>query len=80
MVECRYKGRCIIKRNTKFNFCLPCVGDGSEACDWYEPMPNRNALLKIANELQFELDTCVNEHEIVGNLQYHIDRIREALG
>lgn len=81
MVECRYKGGCIvIKHGTNLNFCYSCDGDGSKGCDWYEPMPDRSALLKIADELQTELDACTDAHEIVGNLQYQIDRIREALG
>ena len=40
---------------------------------------DRDALLAVADEMQRELDECVSDHEIVGNLQYHIDRILEAL-
>ena len=41
---------------------------------------DRDALLALADEMQGELDECEDEHEIVGKLQYRIDRIREALG
>ena len=41
---------------------------------------DRDALLELADEMQGELDECEDEHEIVGKLQYRIDRIREALG
>ena len=41
---------------------------------------DRDALLALADEMQSELDECEDEHEIVGKLQYRIDRIREALG
>ena len=40
---------------------------------------DRDALLALADEMQSELDECEDEHEIVGKLQYQIDRIREAL-
>ncbi len=40
---------------------------------------DRDALLALADEMQSELDECEDEHEIVGKLQYRIDRIREAL-
>ena len=41
------------------------------ACD-------REALLALADEMQRELDECASDHEIVGNIQSQIDRIREA--
>ena len=41
---------------------------------------DRDALLALADEMQGELDECADDHEIVGKLQYRIDRIREALG
>lgn len=41
---------------------------------------DRDALLALADEMQRELDECSSDHEIVGNLQSQIDRIREALG
>ena len=41
---------------------------------------DRDALLALADEMKSELDECEDEHEIVGKLQYRIDRIREALG
>ena len=44
------------------------------------PAIDRDALLALADEMQGELDECADDHEIVGKLQYRIDRIREALG
>ncbi len=44
------------------------------------PSCDRDALLELADEMQRELDECERDHEIVGNLQYQIDRIRVALG
>ena len=41
---------------------------------------DRDALLELADEMQGELDECASDHEIAGNLQSQIDRIREALG
>ena len=45
-----------------------------------DKMVDRDALLALADEMQRELDECASDHEIVGKLQYRIDRIREALG
>ena len=44
------------------------------------PAIDRDALLALADEMQRDLDECASDHEIVGKLQYQIDRIREALG
>ena len=41
---------------------------------------DRDALLALAEEMEKELDECASDHEIAGNLQSQIDRIREALG
>ena len=41
---------------------------------------DRDALLALADEMQRDLDECESDHEIVGKLQYQIDRIREACG
>ena len=41
---------------------------------------DRDALLALADEMERELDECADDHEIVGKLQYRVDRIREALG
>ena len=41
---------------------------------------DRDALLGLADEMRGELDECASDHEIAGNLQSQIDRIREALG
>ena len=48
--------------------------------DLIEPSCDRDALLALADEMQGELDECADDHEIVGKLQYRVDRIREALG
>ena len=48
--------------------------------DLIDPSCDRDALLALADEMQRELDECASDHEIVGKLQYQIDRIREALG
>ena len=45
-----------------------------------ETIVDRDALLALADEMQRELDECASGHEIAGNLQSQIDRIREALG
>lgn len=44
------------------------------------PKCDRDALLALADEMQGELDGCESSHEIAGNLQYWVDRIREACG
>ena len=41
---------------------------------------DRDALLALADEMQRDLDECASDHEIAGNLQSQIDRIRDALG
>ena len=44
------------------------------------PSPiDRDALLELADEMQRELDECSSDHEIAGNLENKIHRIREAL-
>ena len=48
--------------------------------DLIEPSCDRDALLALADEMQRELDECASGHEIAGNLQSQIDRIREACG
>ena len=40
---------------------------------------DRDALLTLADEMQRELDECASDHEIAGNLENKIHRIREAL-
>ena len=49
-------------------------------CSAYDDVVDREALLALADEMQRELDECASDHEIAGNLQSQIDRIREALG
>ena len=49
-------------------------------CSAYDDVVDRDALLKLADEMQRELDECASDHEIAGKLQYQIDCIREALG
>lgn len=66
---------------------LNLLGCGDTECECYaaladliEPSCDREALLALADEMQRELDECASDHEIAGNLQSQIDRIREALG
>lgn len=59
------------------------VGDidlWNRLADLIEPSCDRDALLRIVNELQADINDCVDEHEIVGKLEYQIDRIHDALG
>ena len=49
-------------------------------CSAYDDVVDRDALLALADEMQRELDECASDHEIAGNLQSQIDRIREACG
>ena len=56
------------------------IGIAHRLADLIEPTIDRDALLALAEEMQRELNECVSDHEIAGNLQSQIDRIREALG
>ena len=60
----------------------PHYHSGRHYCSVHEDMAliDRDALLALADEMQRELDECASDHEIAGNLQSQIDRIREALG
>lgn len=51
MAECRYKGWCRIEYDTDFDVCYPCIGDWGETCDEYEPMPDAESLLALADEI-----------------------------
>lgn len=51
MLECRYKGQCRIEYDTDFDVCYPCIGDWGDTCARYEPMPDVDALLALAGEL-----------------------------
>lgn len=83
MLECRYKGQCRIEYDTDFDVCYPCIGDWGDTCAEYEPMPDVDALAKLADEL--EKDACW-EVQTPGDtsgarrLKDTCDRIREALG
>ena len=54
-----------------------CSGRKRWVFEWAKPV-DRDALLALADEMQRELDECASDHEIAGNLQSQIDRIREA--
>ena len=59
----------------------PCYDSGRHRCSIHDvPAIDRAALLALADEMQGELDECADDHEIVGNLQSQINRIRKALG
>ena len=79
MAECRYFPECQ-RCNEIGDLWIPCTGgaDGIQ-CGDYEPMPDVGALLELADEMQRELDECASDHEIAGNLENKIHRIREAL-
>ena len=70
MAECRYHGWCRIEYDNDFGVCCPCIGDGVETCMMYEPMPDVESLLKLANEMSVEK----------GDIWRWRHRIREALG
>lgn len=54
MNECRYHGQCRIEFDTDFDACYPCIGDWGDTCAEYEPMPDVNALLALADEMEGE--------------------------
>lgn len=78
MAECRYKGWCRIEYDTDFDVCYPCIGDGSETCAEYEPMPDVKALLKLADEIEDnDVTYCVSTQYVLDD---YARRIREACG
>lgn len=92
MLECRYKGQCRIEYDTDFDVCYPCIGDGSETCLDFEPMPDVKSLLALADEFSEaamdapsffeEADDEVRQHlcGAAKSLISDAHRIREALG
>ena len=85
MLECRFKGWCRIEYDADFDVCYPCVGDGAETCIEYEPMPDVEALLKLAEEI----DSIASFAEEAGRASVSMGtgslmeierRIREAVG
>lgn len=82
MDECRYKGQCRIEYDTDFDVCYPCIGDGSEACAEYEPMPDVDALEALADEMEGWALTCDHYDRRVAPIDVarYAARIREACG
>ena len=89
MAECRYFPECQ-RCNEVGGSLIPCMGgaDGMQ-CEGYEPMPNVDALLRIAQVLasadKSECEGCILEdsgcHICVVGVEYEIARrIRQAIG
>ena len=84
MAECRYFPECQ-RCNEVGDSWLPCAGgaDGTR-CKGYEPMPDVEALLALAEEMQGYADvaSCGDGFPYVnaGSLWSYADRIREACG
>lgn len=82
MLECRYSPECRLRVDRPDH---PCVGlIGELECGAYQPMPDVNALLVLADELQFEQPMGRTDYETTCKLMDAMDeaarRIREALG
>ena len=90
MVECRYKGWCRIEYDADFDVCYPCIGDWGETCAAYEPMPDAESLLALAEEAKkcawyFGLNHDNDElkdrlEEAAADFSDFARRIREACG
>ena len=83
MRECRYQGEC---EHENHNPCYP-VDD--VVCKGYQPMPDVEALLKLASEIDqtAEFQSKIQEdrfdpytHEWLVKIRSYSDRIREAVG
>lgn len=73
MRECRYQGEC---EHENHNPCYP-VDD--VVCKGYQPMPDVQALLALADELERAIYfNCSEEREKY--LVLFVERIREAVG
>lgn len=82
MRECRYFPECE-RFNETGDSWLPCAGglDGTR-CNGYEPIPDVDALMALADELDsMERVTSHNEVRVSNEMfEYITRRIREALG
>lgn len=84
MAECRYFPECQ-RCNEVGDSWLPCAGgaDGTR-CKGYEPMPDVEALLALADEMQGYADGAASgdgfPYVNAGSLWSYADRIREACG
>lgn len=83
MAECRYFPECQ-RCNEVGDSWIPCMGgsDGTR-CKGYEPMPDVEALTKLADEMQGHADAedYGGDGRInAGCLWSYADRIRDALG
>lgn len=91
MLECRYHGQCRIEYEADFDVCCPCIGDGTDACTAYEPMPDVEALRLMADRLDenandaLALKSGILAYEFLARslaegCAAQADYIREALG
>lgn len=96
MAECRYFPECQ-RLNETGDSWIPCTGgsDGTR-CHGYEPMPDVDALAKLADEIwenadlsrelhsemlkEKRLDMALTFHEYACELREYAGRIRDALG
>lgn len=85
MAECRYNGNCCVMYHRPFDSDeLPCDGYDEDICSLYEPMPDVESLLELADEMDNPLRQAV-WNQTPGMRREHImsryaRRIREALG
>lgn len=82
MADCRYFPECQ-RCNETGDSWLPCAGghDGTR-CHGYEPMPDVDALAKLADEMEAWALTCDHYDRRVSPIEVtrYARRIREALG
>ena len=82
MRECRYLKMCHTPYVVDFDVCYPCIGDGADTCDSYEPMVDRDALLALADKM-YEYTSLRKRHGMDVDAmaaRSWVRRIREACG
>lgn len=82
MTECRYHGKCVTEFDTDFDICCPCIGNGADACISYEPMPDVEALLKLASRMEADANEAIYFELTMEPLDVseYAAKIREAVG
>lgn len=82
MAECRYNGNCCVMYHRPFDSDeLPCDGYDEDICSLYEPMPDVDALLALADEMEFDGARALDDGDWCKPLLVeYAHRIREALG
>lgn len=80
MRECRYKDNCAVNEvNSGDPDYIPCNGISRESlCMLFEPMPDREALLLVADDLERDAKDC--GVLLAARMIRRAKRIREALG